>query len=87
MGGRLGLAAADVTDPSGVKLGRATVHVIGELLQIRSTSRGGAAAPLAEYHGVDRVDRANVREWRITMADGQVWTVVRGKGCSSCGGR
>lgn len=82
MGGGLALNAADVTMPDGSVEKAIRVSVLGDRLRL---TRGREA--VVDDTGVRALTRPGPRLWTITMADGQVYRVDRGKGCSTCGGR
>lgn len=80
MGGGLALNAADVTMPDGSVNKAIRVSVLGDRLRL---TRGRAV--VVEASGVKTVTRPNPRRWTITMTDGAVYGVDRGKGCNCRG--
>ena len=82
MGARLALGRATVTTPAGDVLKDRTVQGIGARLRILAGN-----VTEVERLDLDRADRTGPRTWRLVMANGDAFTVERGKGCGCRGGR
>jgi hypothetical protein len=82
MGARLALGAATITTPAGDVLKARTVQGLGAIMRI--INRGTIEV---ERGDLDRADRTGPRTWRLVMANGDAYTVERGKGCGCHGGR
>jgi hypothetical protein len=81
MGARLALTRATITGPDGAPQKDRTVQAIGAVLRV-----GDGRTTLLERQDLDRADRTGPRTWRLTMTNGDTYTLERGKGCG-CRGR
>lgn len=81
MGARLALNKATITYPDGSAHKDRTVQAIGATLRVSD-----GRTTLLERQDLDRADRTGPRTWALTMANGERYTLERGKGCN-CRGR